>query len=103
MCLPQYKFYGNNYYVNPTRCELFQRGPEPAAPVEALGCRGLDPCEVVFVKYGGEVYQVSVLEVPRICVCSIVRGHLCMHSSNQCDNRATYLRMHHISVSCDSV
>lgn len=55
VCDPEYTSLGNTMLVNPTRCDSTVSASgkkELATP----GCEGLEPCEVVFVKYGGEVY-----------------------------------------------
>jgi len=39
--------------INPTRCE--------ASSPNSIGCQGLEPCEVMFVKYGGEIMQSNAV------------------------------------------
>ena len=45
----------SNYskYINPTRCEVNS--------INSIGCEGLEPCEVLFVKYGGEIIQNNAI------------------------------------------
>ena len=53
------RFYPNGISENPTVCRR----------LGDIGCRGLDPCEVLFVKYGGEALRDNY--IPQITVSRI--------------------------------
>lgn len=62
VCDPEYNELGNSQLTNPTRCDMtlsFTGKKELHTP----GCRGIEPCEAVFVKYGGEVYAKNLIAI----------------------------------------
>lgn len=63
-CEPDYRNLRNENYINPTRCDsgvVIKKGKQVRVEAKTPGCEGLEPCEVVFVKYGGEVYQKNMI------------------------------------------
>lgn len=55
-CEPDYPLVVNEY-INPIRCDRSSDGNEAFQP----GCEGVEPCEVIFVKYGGEVFEGDMI------------------------------------------
>ena len=45
----------NENNLNPTRCDIHSKN--------SIGCDGLEPCEVLFVKYGGEIIQNNAVPI----------------------------------------
>eukprot|EP01035_Chromulina_nebulosa_P017160 gene17160-22675_t len=57
VCDPEFAHLASTLYTNPVSC----RNDGLAAFLETPGCRGVDPCEVLFVKNGGEVLRKDLV------------------------------------------